>query len=142
MHLLINIAVGLQGIPYKYGGNNPLEGFDCSGLAVYLLKSRGVLPNNYDATAQGLFERFSQDGSWNKKEAGSLVFYGNSSSNITHVGIMLDSRTIVEAAGGDSRTNSYEDAVRDDAYVRFRLYTYRKDLVAIVKPSYHALGYF
>ena len=29
---LVDIAETLQGIPYKYGSNNPKTGFDCSGL--------------------------------------------------------------------------------------------------------------
>src|SRR5450759_2320191 len=38
-------AVGLIGTPYRYGGNTPNSGFDCSGLIGFIYQSRaGVAP--------------------------------------------------------------------------------------------------
>ncbi|MEL7377109.1 MAG: NlpC/P60 family protein, partial [Bacteroidota bacterium] len=33
---IVNMAEDLVGTKYKYGGNTPREGFDCSGLSVWV----------------------------------------------------------------------------------------------------------
>ena len=42
---------------YLFGGSDP-SGFDCSGLVIEVLKAVGILPHNYDETAQGLYLKF------------------------------------------------------------------------------------
>ena len=36
-------AIGLVGTPYRYGGNTPESGFDCSGLVDYVFRSEAGL---------------------------------------------------------------------------------------------------
>lgn len=139
MNLLIAYAMSMLNTPYKWGGNNPLQGFDCSGLVQYVLKSAGMVPKQ-DFTAQKLYEYFENDSTHNTYAPGSLVFYGESINKITHVALMIDRYRVIEAAGGDHTTLTFDDAKLKDAAVRIRLVNYRPDLVAILKPKYTTIG--
>lgn len=139
MHLLVNYALRFVGTPYKWGGSNPIEGMDCSGFVQELLMSAGVDPKG-DQTAQGLFDYFSKTGDWNKYLAGSLAFFGESVTKITHVGFCLDEYRMIEAGGGDHLTLTPLDAAKKNAFIRVRLINSRKDLVAVIRPRYEKIG--
>ncbi len=119
-------------IPYKWGGASPLEGLDCSGAVQIFLDYWGLDPKG-DQTAQGLFDHFYEV-SEPVKDLGALVFYGQGPEKITHVGMMLNSHQVVEAAGGGSSTVNLQTAVKQNAYIRVRKFDYRDDVVAILKP--------
>lgn len=53
---------------------------------------------------------------------------------MSHVGIMLNSDLMVEAAGGDSSTLFLQDAKKQNAVVRVRPYNYRKDFIEFITP--------
>lgn len=54
--------------------------------------------------------------------------------------MMLDSYRIIEAGGGGSTTIDLNAAAAQNAFIRVRLLKERKDLVAVIKPYYHAIG--
>lgn len=138
----------MLGRPYKWGGSDPMDGYDCGGLCISILQSRGQFPHGKDATAQGLYDYYVEKGAervdldygrFNQIRYG-LAFYGKSISKITHVAYCLDELYMVEAGGGGSKTKSLEDAKRQDAFVRIRPIKYRKDLIAVLDISQICCG--
>ena len=142
MEILFLTTMQMLNIPYKWGGNHPLEGFDCSGLIQYLLSANGdPIPDHIDRTAQGIFDYFSINGSWNVSKLGSLAFFGKDARSITHIAMLVDEHRIIEAAGGDHLTLTKEDAVKKGALVRISMLSHRRDLIAIIRPSFSKIGH-
>lgn len=140
MILLQAYALSFLGTHYKFGGNNKLEGLDCSGLVMELLKSTGEPLPQGDMSAQGLFDHFSTNGEFNRYQIGALAFYGESATKVTHVAMLLDQYRMIEAGGGDRLTLSIDDAKAKGAIVRIRPVKRRKDLIAIIRPKYATIG--
>lgn len=129
LELLKDYALQHVGLPYIWGGDDPIIGFDCSGLVQELLASMGRAPA-VDQTAQGLFNLGWPDCD---PKLGAVAFYG-SAQKITHVALCLDETTIVEAGGGGSKTITAQDAAKQNAYVRLRPVFRRKDFVCCRWP--------
>lgn len=132
--IIFNYALKFVGIPYIYGGNNPVSGFDCSGLVCELLRAKGVIGRE-DMSAQGLYHKFKDSLNCIYPQAGCLVFYGKSKEEISHVSYCLSAGKIIEAGGGDHTTKSVADAAAKNACVRIRPIGHRSDVVAIIQPS-------
>ena len=119
--------------PYIWGGDDPILGFDCSGLVQELLAIIGMDPDG-DQTAQALYNHFSKRKFSTFGDTGTLVFYGKSEKEITHVAMLFDRHTIIEAGGGNSKTITPIDARNQNAFVRLRHINKRKDIVAAIRP--------
>ena len=130
--LAIKIAWKMWGMPYIWGGDDSIAGFDCSGMVIEILKSVGKLPRDGDWTAHSLYKMF-QARIVTMPHAGCLVFWG-SSDHITHIEMMLDDLRTIGASGGGSRTQTEKDAIVQNAYVKIRPLAGRRNLVAIVDP--------
>ncbi|CAG9196269.1 Hydrolase Nlp/P60 [Paraburkholderia tropica] len=103
-------AMGLVGIPYRWGGNTPDSGFDCSGLVKYVFaRAASVdLPRTTaDMSQRG--ESIEPD----EIAAGDLVFFNTTGRPHSHVGIYVGNLRFVNApsTGGTVRldylTNPY-----------------------------------
>ncbi|MSP12629.1 MAG: peptidoglycan endopeptidase [Chloroflexi bacterium] len=82
---LLNLAMSLRGIPYRFGGTTP-AGFDCSGYVRYLLGQFGV---DVPHSAAGIYS-LSQPISRDQLQPGDLVFFANTyMPGISHVGIYV-----------------------------------------------------
>lgn len=135
MTILREYAMQMVGRPYIWGGDDPILGFDCSGLVQELLASVGMDPPG-DQTAQALYDHFLTRAKAGVQSCGALAFYGPSLKAINHVAMMIDDRRVIEAGGGTSNVLSVADAARVNAYVRVRLLRHRKDLLGTLMPNY------
>jgi len=92
------LALSMIGVQYRYGGANPREGFDCSGLVYYAYTSNGhVVPR----TAQAQFSA-ARKIALAEASAGDLLFFQDEES-LSHVGIYLgDGRFVHAPSSGDS----------------------------------------
>jgi cell wall-associated NlpC family hydrolase len=129
--VLYDYAMRLVGLPYRWGGDDTVDGFDCSGLVQELLKAAGVLTGRADHTAAALAALFPET---LEPGFGSLVFFG--SGAISHVGFCLNNLLMLEAGGGGSKTLTEKDAAAQNAYVRVRPIRARTDIVGYRHPQY------
>lgn len=139
MQLLIDYAMRFVGTPYRYGGDDPMSGMDCSDMVQQVLAAAGIDPPG-DQNAQSLYDYFEKNGSYNKYGAGALAFYGQSTTKISHIAFCIDQYRIIEAGGGDSTTTTLDAAIKRNAFVRMRLIKHRTDLQAVIMPSYAKIG--
>lgn len=80
---VLEIAKQYLGLPYRYGGNSPSTGFDCSGFVKYVYAQLGVNLNRVAADQM-------LNGIWVDPSAlqiGDIIGFYNSSGYINHVGI-------------------------------------------------------
>ncbi len=131
-----NYARSFIGVPYCYGGNNPLTGFDCSALVVEILKAFGVLYFHEDLSANDLCLRLMKSyGPGTEIKEGSILFFGTG-VKISHTGYALSDKLMIEAGGGDSGVLNLQTAAAKNAFVRIRPIAMRKDYVCCVSPKY------
>lgn len=121
--------------PYKWGGNDPMAGFDCSGFVIEILQSVGLLPVDGDWTAAGLFNKFKAYEIKNKVvHKGCLVFWG-SGEKITHIEFAITKFHTIGASGGGSSTTSEQVAIKQDAYIKIRPIAGRsREVLKVVDP--------
>ena len=94
-------AVGLVGTPYRYGGNTPDSGFDCSGLIGHVFQTRaGLVPPRTVSKLRGWGQPVSRE----SVRTGDLVLFAQNDV-ATHAGIYVGGGRFVHApsAGGEVR---------------------------------------
>lgn len=108
------------GIPYQWGGNNVVEGMDCSGFVRAVYNLCGV---NIPRNSQEQFRAGENVGKADLKD-GDLVFFGSSEETINHVGIYVGNRRFVHAPrrGDEIKVTSLDDAYFAKKFVGARRY--------------------
>jgi len=108
-------AIGLVGTPYRYGGNTPESGFDCSGLVTYVY--REMLDLKLPRTSRDLAAVQGPKIDPQRLAPGDLVFFG-SRGNVSHVGIYVGEGRFVHApsTGGTVRLDSLVGSYWKDHY--------------------------
>lgn len=107
-------ALSHLGVPYRFGGNDPQAGFDCSGLVRFVARSvLGIdLPRTSDAMA-----RVGSVVARDALEVGDLVFFNTRGGANSHVGIYVGDGRFVHAP---SRRGQVRVEEVDAAYWRAR----------------------
>jgi cell wall-associated NlpC family hydrolase len=113
---IAEVAMGMVGTRYLYGGADPLEGFDCSGLVYYSYSQAGY---RVPRTSQELF-RAARKISVRDADPGDLMFFQDQ-AKLSHVGIYLGDGLFVHAPASG---RNVAVASLDQTY-------YRQHLVAV-----------
>ena len=96
-------AIGLVGTPYKYGGNSPEGGFDCSGLVQFVF--RDTLGVRLPRSTRELVAMGAPEIDRDELQPGDLVFFNPGGGAASHIGIYVGEGRFVHApsTGGTVR---------------------------------------
>jgi len=91
---IVTQALGLTGTNYKWGGNHPNDGMDCSGLVIYVVKqvSSHSLPHHAAAIA-----RMTRPIKRKELAPGDLVFFNTMQRRYSHVGVYIGNNNFVHS---------------------------------------------
>lgn len=100
-------AISLVGTPYRFGGNTPEGGFDCSGLIGYIFHD--VAGVRLPRSAAEIGRLAAPAVSRNRLAPGDLVFFRDGGS-ISHIGIYVGEGRFVHAPsrGGTVRLDALD----------------------------------
>lgn len=101
-------AIGLVGTPYRYGGNSPEGGFDCSGLVGFVFREAAGL--SLPRSTRELIDIDAQPIDRDDLQAGDLVYFNPRGGRVSHIGIYVGEGRFVHAPsrGGTVRLDSLE----------------------------------
>lgn len=119
---LLDFAEQYIGTRYRYGGNNPREGFDCSGFTSFVFNEFGTqLPRiSSDMAREGRYV------GKNELQKGDLVFFATGSGRrVNHVGIIIETRPSVMMIHSSSSKGIRIDDINSE-YYRKRYVTSRR----------------
>lgn len=88
------------GLPYTWGGRSSF-GYDCSGFVQMIYRQMGILiPRN--SNQQLAWEGF-REVPIDAMKPGDLIFFGNDSSRVSHVGLYLGNSQFIHATVGENK---------------------------------------
>lgn len=136
--LMVDYASHFIGTRYRWGGDDPLAGFDCSGFVIECLQAVGLL-GDVDTTADGLLQLFRPQ-MVNLGYAGCLAFWLDAAGRATHTMLMIDPFHVLGAAGGGSGTRTAEDAAGANAFIKVRPLAYRAPQVPVIADPFKGVA--
>jgi peptidoglycan DL-endopeptidase CwlO len=86
----VRAAYSAIGVPYKWGGSSPKEGFDCSGLTMWSWRQAGVSLPHSSAAQYAMLPHVSR----NQLKPGDLLFFY---SPISHVAMYVGGNQMIHA---------------------------------------------
>lgn len=93
-------ALGLMDVDYRFGGKNPAQGLDCSGMVSYIYRqAAGIdLPHNASKIA-GIGKAIEPAG----LAPGDLVFFNTTGKKFSHVGIYVGDQRFIHAPSSNGK---------------------------------------
>ena len=96
---MVNVARSTIGTPYKWGGNSPQRGFDCSGIMSYVHKNAMGIKIPRTAAKQ---RDHSRTISYAQLQPGDMLFF-KTGRKTNHVGVYIGDRKFIHAPSGGKR---------------------------------------
>ncbi len=96
---IILSALSQTGVKYKYGGNSPEGGFDCSGFVRYVFQQAANLTLPHGARA---ISQLGQTVTQRELKPGDLVFFNTVRSTFSHVGIYIGNNRFIHSPSAGS----------------------------------------
>ena len=114
---MVNIAKSTIGVPYKWGGNSPREGFDCSGLMKFVHK-QALGMNIPRVTAQQRDK--SKTIRYAQLQPGDMLFF-KTGKRSNHVGVYIGNRKFIHAPSGGKlvHISSMDSSYWHSRFVKF-----------------------
>lgn len=125
---LVDNALSFIGVPYRFGGNTPATGFDCSGFVKY------VFSKTFDLSLPRTAREMARTGmavARGELQPGDLVFFNTRGAVNSHVGIYLGDSKFVHAPYTRARVR-IDDL--DEKYYRLRFNGARR-VASVEVPS-------
>ncbi|MFQ1061826.1 C40 family peptidase [Bordetella trematum] len=134
---IVQSGLDKLGTPYTWGGNDPIDGFDCSGLTLFVFReTAGIdLPRTSRAQRQSGESIARKD-----LRPGDLVFFATARRGVTsHVGIYIGQGQFVHAPsrGSKVRVDRLDNSYWSKRYMGARSYVQdpqRQQLLAASRP--------
>lgn len=113
---LYSYACQFLGRPYVFGGEDLINGIDCSGFTMRVYQTIGIGLPHFAQSQQ----RYGLEIPFGQEQAGDLVFFGTSLYNITHVGIADGYGNMVHASS--PRTGIIISPIRNPISIKRIIY--------------------
>ncbi|MDX1529548.1 MAG: C40 family peptidase [Gammaproteobacteria bacterium] len=95
------VAKEMVGVRYRYGGNSPSSGFDCSGLIYYSYKRIGL---RSPRTTRDLY-RHARPVNRSELRTGDILFFRLDGKKVSHAAIYLGNGRMVHAPSSGKRVS-------------------------------------
>ena len=112
---ITSYALSLIGVDYRFGGNTPDQGLDCSGLIRYVFQQATGLSLPRSAREQA---RVGESVSKDKLQPGDLVFFNTRRFQFSHVGLYIGDNRFIHApsSGGAVQVVNLDTAYWQKAF--------------------------
>lgn len=100
LRTLVEIARAFRGAPYVYGGEDPEEGFDCSGYVQYLMRAFGVKMPRTAAQQAKVGKPVPK--AIDALQPGDLLTFGYK-GKVSHIGVYIGGGKYLHASSGKGK---------------------------------------